>query len=50
MEAVAANSTDTVRLLIQHGATISLKDTDGKTAVDMAKRKPHTQLILESAR
>ena len=46
MEAVSVNTAETVRLLVRHHADTALRNTEGKTAIDMAQRRPAIQSIL----
>ncbi len=49
--AAIANDLPTVQLLVQHGANPNLRDKDGKTALDYARRYKQTNVIrvLENA-
>jgi ankyrin repeat protein len=52
MHAAAEGNLDVVKILLEAGADLTLKDVDGDDATSFARQAGHTELvkILESAR
>lgn len=45
MGVASSNSTDTMEVLLHHGADPSIKDKDGLTALDEARSRNHEEAI-----
>ena len=48
--AVSAGDCDTVALLLRRGANINIKDQNGRTALDVARRGGNNQGLIDAAR
>ena len=45
MYAAAEGNTDVVKILLKHGADKNLKDVDGDTAANFARKNKHTEIV-----